>query len=495
MRWITSILLVPVFLSSGYPDTIIVDPSGGGNYKDIQSAINASREGDTILVDAGEYVITEPLTFQGKAIAIRAESGIGKTVLRMDEAPKDPTRSSVVVFESGENSASILMGFKVTGGRGTGKSPFSSLGGGILCRNGSSPTIDHCLIEENFADRGGGAHVANGCLPMFFDCIFRNNTASSGAGILADGEVVIIRTVFSGNSAIDLGGGAAFFEGATVENSLFSGNVANAGGGIIAQWKFLSCRHCTFHGNRARGLGGGIANGVENRATIGNCLFWGNEAPVGRAIVVSDDHGGGSTAIRFCLVEGGPEGVELYAGNPPQWGEGNLAKNPLFVDPGHWEDGGTPAEPSDDTWIDGDYHLLPGSPAIDAGASEGAPEVDIELNGRPCDEGVDIGSYEYCGPSEAPFRRGDADGNGTLNLTDVIRALTYQFVGGITLECQDAADVDDDGELTLTDAIRSLNYQFTGTASMPEPPGPLTCGPDVNDDAFPPCEYTTESCQ
>jgi hypothetical protein len=32
--------------------------------------------------------------------------------------------------------------------------------------------------------------------------------------------------------------------------------------------------------------------------------------------------------------------------------------------------------------IDGDYYLLPGSPAIDNGTSNGAPQTDIEGNSR-----------------------------------------------------------------------------------------------------------------
>ncbi len=76
------------------------------------------------------------------------------------------------------------------------------------------------------------------------------------------------------------------------------------------------------------------------------------------------------------------------------------------------------------------------------------------------------------------FIRGDADGNRKLELTDAIKALTFQFLGGVDLDCIDAADVDDSGVLDLSDAIRSLNYQFTGTAEAPEPPGPFECGID-----------------
>jgi len=104
--------------------------------------------------------------------------------------------------------------------------------------------------------------------------------------------------------------------------------------------------------------------------------------------------------------------------------------------------------------------------------------------------------FDVGGEPVPVFKRGDVDGNGAIELTDVIRALTFQFVGGVAIDCQDTADVDDDGQITLTDAIRSLNYQFAGIAgAVPESPGPLACGPDVNDDALPPCVYPDTSCR
>ncbi len=94
------------------------------------------------------------------------------------------------------------------------------------------------------------------------------------------------------------------------------------------------------------------------------------------------------------------------------------------------------------------------------------------------------------------FKRGDVDGNGVLELTDVIRSLNFKFLGNTGIECPDAADVDDNGALELTDDIRSLNFQFAGiSGTVPAPPGPLTCGPDENPDTLPPCNYPLERCQ
>jgi len=112
----------------------------------------------------------------------------------------------------------------------------------------------------------------------------------------------------------------------------------------------------------------------------------------------------------------------------------------------------------------------------------------------PFGQAILSGGFTY-ETTEPVFLRGDSDTNGKLELTDVIKALNFQFLGNATLDCPDAADVDDDGMVTLTDAIRSLNYQFVGAAgTVPAPPGPFQCGPDVYEDELPPCVYPVESC-
>lgn len=50
--------------------TVTVDLSGTGDFTTIQPAIDAAKDGDTVLVQPGEYVITEPINFTGKAIEV-----------------------------------------------------------------------------------------------------------------------------------------------------------------------------------------------------------------------------------------------------------------------------------------------------------------------------------------------------------------------------------------------------------------------------------------
>ncbi|MCZ6794119.1 MAG: right-handed parallel beta-helix repeat-containing protein [Planctomycetota bacterium] len=155
-----------------------------GDHASIQAAIDAALPGDTVLVAPGEYVISEPLTFGGKDIALRAEAGAEETTIRMAETPADPGRASVVVFENGEGESAELRGFTITGGRGTSTAEPGGdaglAGGGILFRHGSSPTVALCAVVENSARLGGGVYCGTGSSPRLVGCAISRNT---GGGI------------------------------------------------------------------------------------------------------------------------------------------------------------------------------------------------------------------------------------------------------------------------------------------------------------------------
>ena len=79
------------------------------------------------------------------------------------------------------------------------------------------------------------------------------------------------------------------------------------------------------------------------------------------------------------------------------------------------------------------------------------------------------------------FRRGDDDASGTLDLSDPIFSLTFQFLGGDPPACMDALDTDDSGAVDVSDPIFNLTHQFLG-GSPPPAPGKESCGPDPSDD-------------
>ncbi len=88
------------------------------------------------------------------------------------------------------------------------------------------------------------------------------------------------------------------------------------------------------------------------------------------------------------------------------------------------------------------------------------------------------------------FKRGDANVDGTFDLTDPIITLEVLFLGKGEFLCPDAADSNDDGEVDISDTINSLTYQFlSGTVPAP---GPDVCGKDPTEDTLAECVY--ENC-
>ena len=129
--WILGIVGTLLWSPGAGAATWTVDLRGVADFVDIQAALDAAGDGDTVLVRAGEYVIEEPLDFNRlhdpadpssppvKHLTLKSETGPRETTLRMSEEPTDPKRASVLVFRSGEGATAVLEGFRCTGGRGT----------------------------------------------------------------------------------------------------------------------------------------------------------------------------------------------------------------------------------------------------------------------------------------------------------------------------------------------------------------------------------------
>ncbi len=78
------------------------------------------------------------------------------------------------------------------------------------------------------------------------------------------------------------------------------------------------------------------------------------------------------------------------------------------------------------------------------------------------------------------FVRGDANMDGTLDLSDPITVLLFLFSSKPSLPCDDAADANDDGIINLADAVAALSYLFR-QGNNPPAPFPLA-GADPTDD-------------
>jgi len=94
----------------------------------------------------------------------------------------------------------------------------------------------------------------------------------------------------------------------------------------------------------------------------------------------------------------------------------------------------------------------------------------------------------------AEFKRGDANLDSHLDLSDATFTLRFLFSGGNRPGCDDAADANDDGVLDVSDPVFALIYLFLG-GEEPAAPG-LQCGTDLTDDPlgctrYGPCGHVT----
>ena len=265
----------------------------------VQAAIDASVNGDTVLVRAGTYITR--LDLRGRRIHLKSELGPAATFI-------DPQGQGGVVIncDEGETNQTIIEGFTVRNG----------LDSGIYI-SGSSPVIKNCRFVNNQASRGGGAHVRAGADVTFEGCQFTGNQANSGdargGALYAESCVVVVRagqfstnTTTAGTSYSGGGGVWAATANLTIEDSEFRDNSTNLsfgncfGGTIITMGGAIggdgtgtiTSRRNTFLRNSAFafyvdscgytqyaiGAGGAIASSGNVRIVAEDCDFNSNVA-------------------------------------------------------------------------------------------------------------------------------------------------------------------------------------------------------------------------
>jgi len=273
---------------------------------------------------------------------------------------------------------------------GGGSTTANGLGGGIYMGDSAVLNLNISVVSDNTASNGGGGIWMNnsGTLHSNDSTISGNTTAAgSGGGIYINnsGTLNITRSTVSGNTATSGNGGGVLngISGTiTATNSTFHGNTAGAlgvGGGIAnfgGTAATLTANSSTFTGNTAS-QGGGIYNAFFT-ATLNNSLIALNTSPDGPDL--KGTFSGSSNLV------GNATGSAGLAPGTNQLGSAGSPINPML---GPLQDNGGPTFTR---------ALLPGSPAIDAGAT--ALPTDQRGVTRPKDgDGVggalpDIGSFE-----------------------------------------------------------------------------------------------------
>ncbi|MFN0056939.1 MAG: right-handed parallel beta-helix repeat-containing protein, partial [Planctomycetota bacterium] len=298
----------------------------------------------------------------------------------------------------------------------------------------------------NYGSRSGGGIMVRGAPAIIQDNVIANNSVGTPDFFLGIGLV---------------GGGIALWGGdaSIVENNLIYGNSAvdpfccyGEGGGIgmyLSDSPELSFN--TIVGNTAR-IGGGIS-GTISAIMMSNCIVFGNTALMSDPSVYSSSPG--VQPITYSCIAGGYPGL------------GNFDADPQF-----------------EAGLAGDYYLSATSPCVDAGDPLATPPVGTTQVSQELDFGIaDLG---YHAPIVlAPFRRGEVNIDGLVNIADGIFVLSWLFgVGSPAPVCFDAADANDDGLVDIADPIGLLTALFV-SGSPPIPAPSAACGADTTPDALP----------
>ncbi len=286
--------------------------------------------------------------------------------------------------------------------------------GNCLNSSGQSTTlnISNCKFSNITSPllifSGGGLNLSS--------CAFTNNLNPSSAGqgtIYVNGPLTVTGCSFTNNSENNQGEVIACYGGGAITNSTFSGNHAYQGGGIFvggtSTTNTTTISNCTFYGNISSWQGGAIYVIGSGATTVTNCTIAGNTAVIGGGIAA---YGGTlNVSNTICAGNTSPSGPDVFIAASPFTPQvtslgnnligktdgssgwigtdltGSIASpiNPL-LDPNGLANNGGPTQT---------IALLPGSPAINAGTSSGAPSADQRGSGRV--NQVDIGAFESQG--------------------------------------------------------------------------------------------------
>jgi len=392
----------------------------------IQDAVDAATNGDSILVTNGVYqtggaavtsvfglIVESNRVMVTKPLTIQSVNGSGATTIEAYQAPGTTNSGRSGLRCVWLTNGASLSGFTLMNGYAFFRELGGGSGGGVYCLSNATVsdcvisnnsagsgggvyggTVSNCVIVNNFANSSGGGAASStlincqlsqnsanqnggGADSSFLNnCTISYNSAETGGGCYAPSSALPVilpnacvnGCIITGNVALD-GGGTAF---TTVNNSILIGNWAtNSGGGVNCG----TVNNCTLAGNSAGNMGGGAIGGSFYPAKpmiMNNCIVYYNSAPVGSNYYYNYDGLAVGGYLTYCCTTPLPTN-----------GTGNITNEPFFVD-----------------LASGDFHLQSNSPCINAGNNSFATNsTDLDGNPRISGGTVDIGAYEFQNPA------------------------------------------------------------------------------------------------
>jgi len=281
---VASLLLVTSFtvtaaapIADARPSTdLIVNPG-----ESIQAAIDAANDGDTIIINAGDY--TESLTLS-KPVSLTGVNS-DTTIIHAVAGQRVLTVTGAMITNS-----VVISGLTFTGGS-------ADYGGGVYSdftvSNFTVTLINLRFISNTATIFGGGFACENlMCSLTISNSVFFSNTADGGGGAYAyAGPVTVVGSRFEGNFGYSGGGGLLQFQGggsvAITDTQFISNSTYGEGGGLLAVDSPIDLNNVDFISNMA-GVGGGVFS--TNRLAVLNSQFSDNRS-------TANYRGGGAVAV------------------------------------------------------------------------------------------------------------------------------------------------------------------------------------------------------
>jgi hypothetical protein len=376
-------------------------------YTNIQDALTAAGNGDTIYLAGHTFVLTNQLVWAARTnVAIRG--GYAATNDADQPGPYSAATWPTVLTRASAYSNRIMIVTNVytgtldrvtiTGGYLTNAGTF---GGGLHIVGSPGMVISACVISNNAVavtgnGQGGGLYVKTSVVALS-NCLVKGNTVAGGStsyggGIYIDSSatVTLRDSIIANNSSIGssrYGGGIMNYGTCRMTNCLMVANTTLAGNNSdgIFQAGTFTLDQCTVAYHPAQGI-----SQAGGTATITNSIIWGN----------GDDISGSPTLLWSDVGDGDGNGVN-----------GCISADPLF---------------------DRLYYLAPNSPCVDAGTNtasdRGMAGYTTRVDGSTDVGRVDLGyhypvGFDVSGLDVYVTTNGD-NGNSGTNWVSAYRTIT-----------------------------------------------------------------------
>jgi hypothetical protein len=445
----------------------------------IRAAIAVAESGDTIVVAGGTY--TGPsngnLIISEKALTIMGAKGPNLPVIDCSLV-MDIDFGGFTVYSSSDDLVTIER-LIIRGAR-------SSLPGSAVRCTGASLRLKSCTFEQD----GATAVYAESCYAEINSCSFLNCSIANY-------------------------GGAAYFshcDSASINYSTFTNDAAySRGGAIYSIWSPIAVRGCTFTGNRTSGsLGfggrGGAISLTYSPSSIADCKFHGNwvDGGSGGAVYAEGSYSKIERSVFYA------DSITPYGLDWPAFVQGAavcfryadscFVTNCTFV--------GNRAVPSEDTSsvlygsnvsvdrcifaFNSNVFPIGGTPQISCTdifgnelgdwtsniAEQATIPGNISVDPLFCDTvggSFRISPFSPCAPANnacglvygavaglCGYIAGDANGDGVVDISDIVFLIAYFFDGEFAPIPMDAGDPNCDHSVDISDAVYLISYAFSG---------------------------------